>query len=147
MFSFAHRAAICVSLAILAMPISGGASALTNKECSAKYKAAHSAGTLGGMKWAEFRKTQCEGAATTASVSDKAAKDTSSKPLPAPTKGSAVFPGAISAKYASESAGRARMHTCRDQYQANKATNGNGGLKWIMKGGGYYSECNKRLKS
>ena len=29
---------------------------------------------------------------------------------------------------------------------ANKATNGNGGLKWIQKGGGYYSECNKRLK-
>jgi len=38
------------------------------------------------------------------------------------------------------------MHTCRDQYQANKATNGNGGLKWIEKGGGYYSECNKHLK-
>jgi hypothetical protein len=29
---------------------------------------------------------------------------------------------------------------------ANKATNANGGLKWIEKGGGYYSECNKRLK-
>jgi hypothetical protein len=32
-------------------------------------------------------------------------------------------------------------------YKANKASNGNGGLKWIQKGGGYYSECNKRLKS
>ena len=49
-------------------------------------------------------------------------------------------------KYASESAGKGRMHTCVDQYNANKATNGNGGLKWIMKGGGYYSECNKKLK-
>ena len=29
---------------------------------------------------------------------------------------------------------------------ANKANNGNGGLNWIQKGGGYYSECNKRLK-
>jgi hypothetical protein len=38
------------------------------------------------------------------------------------------------------------MHTCVDQYNANKETNGNGGLKWIQKGGGYYSECNKRLK-
>jgi hypothetical protein len=37
------------------------------------------------------------------------------------------------------------MHTCLDQYKANKASNGNGGLKWIQKGGGYYSECNKRL--
>jgi hypothetical protein len=38
------------------------------------------------------------------------------------------------------------MHTCLDQYHANKANNANGGLKWIVKGGGYYSECNKRLK-
>ncbi len=38
------------------------------------------------------------------------------------------------------------MLTCLDQYKANKASNGNGGLKWIQKGGGYYSECNKRLK-
>ncbi len=38
------------------------------------------------------------------------------------------------------------MHTCLAQYKANKAGNGNGGLKWIEKGGGYYSECNKRLK-
>jgi hypothetical protein len=36
------------------------------------------------------------------------------------------------------------MHTCLDQYRANKATGGNGGLIWIRKGGGYYSECNKR---
>ena len=35
---------------------------------------------------------------------------------------------------------------CLDQYKANKATNANGGLKWIEKGGGYYSECNKQLK-
>ena len=38
------------------------------------------------------------------------------------------------------------MQTCLDQYNANKGTNGNGGLNWIQKGGGYYSECNKRLK-
>ena len=60
--------------------------------------------------------------------------------------GNAVFPSAVSPKYAKESAGKARMHTCVDQYKANKASNDNGGLKWIQKGGGYYSECNKRLK-
>jgi hypothetical protein len=68
---------------------------------------------------------------------------------PAPTAaapGAAVFPTAVSPKYASESAGKARMHTCLDQYNANKANNGNGGLNWIQAGGGYYSECNKRLK-
>jgi hypothetical protein len=57
-----------------------------------------------------------------------------------------VFPSAVSSKYSNESAGKARMHTCLDQYNANKAGNGNGGLKWIERGGGYYSECNKRLK-
>lgn len=61
--------------------------------------------------------------------------------------GSAVFPTAISPALASEKPGTARMHTCLAQYKANKATNGNGGLKWIQKGGGYYSECNARLKS
>ncbi|KMO27486.1 hypothetical protein ACQVP2_08310 [Methylobacterium aquaticum] len=60
----------------------------------------------------------------------------------------AIFPTAISPKYAKEPAGSARQHTCLDQYNANKAAGGagNGGMNWIEKGGGYYSECNKRLK-
>jgi len=58
----------------------------------------------------------------------------------------AVFPTAIAPAYAGEKPGKARMKTCDDQYKANKATNANGGLKWIQKGGGYWSECNKRLK-
>ena len=60
--------------------------------------------------------------------------------------GNVVFPSGISPKYAKESPGRARLHTCRDQYRANKATGGNGGLKWIQKGGGYWSQCDKHLK-
>jgi hypothetical protein len=66
-------------------------------------------------------------------------------PPPAAT-GNAVFPSAVSSKYSSDSAGKARFYTCLDQYRANKANGGNGGLKWIEKGDGYYSECNKRLK-
>ena len=38
------------------------------------------------------------------------------------------------------------METCRDQYNTNKANNANGGLVWTVKGGGYYHECNMRLK-
>jgi len=57
-----------------------------------------------------------------------------------------VLPKGISPKYASEDAGQARMHTCLEQYIANKATNGNGGMKWIENGGGYYTACNKNLK-
>ena len=73
---------------------------------------------------------------------------TAAKPAPAApvATGNAVFPSAISASFSKESAGKARMHTCLAQYNANKTSNGNGGLKWIEKGGGYYSECNKRLK-
>jgi hypothetical protein len=75
------------------------------------------------------------------------AKATPPAPTPPAPPGAPTFPNAVSAKYASQTAGRARMHTCRDQYQANKAAHGNGGLKWIQKGGGYYSQCLKKLKT
>ncbi|MCF4125211.1 hypothetical protein [Methylobacterium sp. SyP6R] len=66
----------------------------------------------------------------------------------APAAGTAIYPTAVAPKYAKEPAGSARQHTCLDQYNANKAAGGagNGGMNWIAKGGGYYSECNKRLK-
>lgn len=63
------------------------------------------------------------------------------------TPSTAVFPTGIAPEFASEKPARARMKTCQKQYNANKAANANGGLKWIQKGGGYWSECNKRLKS
>ena len=135
------------------------AQALTAQECSAKYQAAKTAGTLGGQKWNDFRKAQCSAdatpAATTTTAAPKEAPKAAPKAAEAPkaapaampaAAGAAVFPTAVSPKYSSESAGKARMHTCVDQYNANKATNANGGLKWIQKGGGYYSECTKRLK-
>jgi hypothetical protein len=129
------------------------AHALSMKECSAKYKAAKDANTLNGMKWNDFRKTECGAQATAAPATGPAPAPSTtttaapSAPVSAPTvTGNAVFPSAVSPKYAKDSAGKARMETCLDQYRANKANNGNGGLKWIQKGGGYYSECNKRLK-
>jgi hypothetical protein len=123
--------------------------ALTMKECSAKYQAAKAAGTLGAQTWRDFRKAQCGPDATAAApaAAPPTAAPRTAAPATAPRPvGNAVFPTAISPKYSSESAGKARMHTCLDQYNANKATNANGGLKWIQKGGGYYSECNKQLK-
>jgi hypothetical protein len=133
---------------------SAPAQALTMQECSSKYQAAKSAGTLGGQKWSDFRKTQCGADATPAAAPAASPSTTEAKPKAAPAataapalpSGPAIFPNAVDPKYAKESAGRARMHTCVDQYNANKATNANGGLKWIQKGGGYYSECTKRLK-
>jgi len=137
------------------------AQALTPQECSAKYQAAKSAGTLGGQKWNDFRKAQC-GADATPAASPAAPPPAAAAPAPAAPKqakkeaapaaapaapsGPAVYPTAVDSKYSKESEGKARMHTCVDQYNANKATGANGGLKWIQKGGGYYSECTKRLK-
>src|SRR5229473_93649 len=112
--------AIAVS-GFAALAATAPARALTTQECSAKYQAAKTAGTLNGQKWNDFRKAQCGADATAA-------------------------PAAIDPKYAKETAGKGRMHTCVDQYNANKTANANGGLKWIQKGGGYYSECNKKLK-
>ena len=40
-------------------PQATSASALSMKECKAKYKAAKSAATLNGAKWQDFRKAQC----------------------------------------------------------------------------------------
>ena len=128
------------------------AQALTTQECSAKYQAAKTAGTLGGQKWNDFRKAQCgadAAAATPAAApaaAPKEAKKDAAPAVAAAPSGPAVYPSAVDPKYSKETAGKARMHTCVDQYNANKATNGNGGLKWIQKGGGYYSECTKKLK-
>src|SRR5262245_50479055 len=132
-------AALAAGLLVLFLP---PAEALTMKECSAKYQAAKTSGTLGKQSWNDFRKTQCGTNAAAAPVATPAAT-----PVAAPrAPGNAVFPTAVLPKYTNESAGKARMHTCLDQYNANKAANANGGLKWIQKGGGYYSKCNKQLK-
>jgi hypothetical protein len=140
------------------------AQALTTQECSAKYQAAKTAGTLNGQKWNDFRKAQCGADAAAAPAAAPAAaapaaapaapKAAEAKPkkeaapaaAPATPAGPAVYPSAVDPKYSKETAGAGRRKTCLDQYNANKAGNGNGGMKWIEKGGGYYSECNKKLK-
>ena len=147
---------LCAAAVLAALALQAtSASALTMTECSAKYKAAKAGGTLNGMKWNDFRKAQCGTEAAAPAAAAPAPAAASAAPAPAPAAapaaapvavGNAVFPSAVDAKYSKDSAGKARMLTCLDQYKANKAGNGNGGLKWIQKGGGYYSECNKRLK-
>ena len=131
------------------------AQALTAQECSAKYQAAKTAGTLAGKTWNDFRKAECgSDAAAAPAAAPAAAKEAAAKPkkeaAPAPASaapaGPAVYPSAVDSKYSKETAGKARMHTCADQWEANKAANATGGMKWIEKGGGYWSECNKKLK-
>jgi hypothetical protein len=138
------------------------AAALTMKECSAKYQDAKKANSLKGQKWNDFRKAQCGD--DDASDNDAAAAVTEPAPAPAAAPAAtpaakpaaataatrakaAVFPKAIAQKYSEETPGKARLKTCVDQYNANKAANANGALKWIEKGGGYWSQCNTKLKS
>ncbi|WP_026608275.1 hypothetical protein [Methylocapsa acidiphila] len=146
----------------LSLAFPGPVSAQTvRQDCSAKYQAAKTAGTLGDQTWQQFY-SQCAAEAKGTAAPTTAAPATAPAPAPTPAApaanplkpaapaaapSTAVFPTAISPTYAKELPGKARQKTCLDQYKANKATNSNGGLKWIQKGGGYYSECNKRLKS
>lgn len=156
------------AVAIAAVAGASPSAALTAHDCSVKYQDAKKAGTLNGLKWNDFRKKECGGAGT-AEEPKTEAKSEAPTPVVKPAKqetkaeakaeakakatapvtaaGAPVFPKVVDPKYAKESAGKARMHTCLDQYNANKAANGNGGHKWIEKGGGYYSLCNTALKS
>ena len=156
--------AIAVS-GFAAFAVTAPAQALTTQECSAKYQAAKTAGTLAGQKWNDYRKANsgADAAATPAAAPAPAPvaapkeakkeaapaaapKEAKKEAAPAAPSGPAVYPSAVDPKYSKETAGKGRMHTCVDQYNANKTANGNGGMKWIEKGGGYYSECNKKLK-
>src|SRR6185312_11365061 len=102
---------------VAALVASAPAQALTSQECSAKYQAAKKDGSLGTMKWNDFRKAQC-GADATPAAAPTAAAPAAPPPAPAPTAtakkeaapaaapaptmptmpmGNAVFPSAVDA--------------------------------------------------
>ncbi len=151
------RMALGGALMLAVLAHGGAAAALTSKECSVKYQAAKKAGTLDGANYKSFRAQNCA-SGTAASAGTTPATDASTTPpaspnavvskpsAPVAASGPATFPSAIDSKYSRETPGKARLHTCLDQYKANKASGGNGGLRWVQKGGGYYSECSKKLK-
>ena len=59
--------AVCSATVLGVIAFQGNsAHALSMHQCSAKYQAAKTAGTLNGMKWNEFRKTECGAEATAA---------------------------------------------------------------------------------
>ena len=139
-------AAIAVTFAA-ALP----AQALTTKECSAKYQAAKTAGTLNGMKWNDFRKAQCASdaaAAPTTASAPAPAPAPAPVPAPKPTVASApaATPSTADAKPAS--AGRQAMYTreraCGAEWKAAKA-NGTrpAGMKWPQ----FWHECDVRMKA
>ena len=60
----ALRLAAIAGLALAASFAAAPAMALSSHDCSVKYKAAQDAGTLNGMKYADFRKANCGADAT-----------------------------------------------------------------------------------
>ncbi len=155
-----HAKLFC-AVAVSALAATSSAHALTPQQCSAKYQAAKTAGTLGEQKWNDFRKAQCGADATaapaaTSAVASAAPKEATASPkkeaaaataAPAAPQAPAVFPAVVDPKFAKETASKARMQTCAAQWKVNKAANTTGGLRWIQKGGGFWSECNKKLKA
>ena len=143
---YRFTAAAAVAIAALAVP----AKAITVKDCAARYRAAQDAGKPKGENRNGFRQSGCEPVSSSASGEAKpilaSAKDLKAPAAPAVTVSKdVVFPQSVDKKFANESPGKARMHTCLEQYRINKKNNALGGLKWRSKGG-YYSQCNTRLK-
>ncbi len=134
------RRVLFIAAAIAAaLVMQSSANALTMTECSAKYKDAKAAGTLNGATWNAFRKSHCDLAPAKRAKSAAASDSTV-------VAANAVFPSAVDSKYSNEKPGRARRKTCLDQHKANKTTNANGGLRWLQRGDGRYSQCAKKLK-
>jgi hypothetical protein len=136
----------------------------TMKQCGDRWQAAKSAGTSAGTTWPKFLAECRAGKPTEAKPNDAAAKtpdsaetaeaksgakpaaDVKPKAAAPQPKGKIVFPTAVAAKHASLRPSQARQKTCGEQFRANKADGANGGLRWLEKGGGYWSLCNAKLK-
>jgi len=133
--------------ALATASMSAPAHALASKECSAKYQAAKTAGTLNGMKWNDFRKEQCGAdAAPPPAAAEKPAPTpppAAEKPAPKPAPAAAAEPGAKPV-----SPGRAAMvareRSCGADWKADKAAGKIPvGMKWPQ----YWSACDKRKKA
>jgi hypothetical protein len=135
---------------VKAVKAEAASAGLSMSECSAKYKDAKAERSLNGMKWNDFRKSQCgAGAAddeTVPSMDEANYTDEPERPVAKAPRG-VKFPNAVSAKFSAETPAKARMRTCLEQYYANRDADTLNGLRWIQKGGGFYSLCNARLKN
>jgi len=163
-------AAVLAVAALSPLPADARTTSTHLKACNEEWKAMKAANTVGDKKYADFRK-EClarqaaapqtgaaPGMTAAAPATSAAPSPPASQPpaaghpstgargaAPATTGAEPVFPTAIAPQYASLTPGAARKKTCAAQYRDNKATGANAGLPWTKTGGGYYSECNKRL--
>ena len=142
------------------------------KACGDKWRAVRDAETAKGVTWPQFlsgcrastaaaarapspasaatsqQGTSQQGTSQQAGAQPSAAQAVAAAPGPAatPARNGPVFPDIVSPRHSSERPALARQRTCADQFRANKAAAANGGLRWIERGGGYWSQCNAHLK-
>lgn len=149
---FSLKLATLAATALVAWSASP-ASALTMKECGETYRAAKEGGTLNGMDWAAFRKEKCATSAAesvsaeSVKTAEQQKKDTGAAVAPTMAPAGVTFPTTLAAEFNTEKPSKARMKTCLQGYHDNKEAGTLNGLRWIQKGGGYYSLCNARLKT
>ncbi|QHI95936.1 hypothetical protein GT348_06495 [Aristophania vespae] len=157
----------CSALTLAALMTSGTALAaaqhegMSGRDCRKAFFAAKRDGSLNGLAYKDFKASKCAIGGASKAETPKTKMNDTKKDAPNQAKddntraetarapivnGSIVFPNKIDPKFASLTPGKARMKTCVMQYNANKENGGNGSLKWIQKGGGYWSQCNAHLK-
>lgn len=131
----------------------------TMKACGDKWRAVREVESQKGVSWPQYlascRAQMAEAASAVPSRENAAegarrpvAGDLSGERRQRASRSDAgpVFPREVAAKHASERPALARQRTCSDQFKANKASDANAGLRWIERGGGYWSKCNAHLK-
>lgn len=132
------------------LPAAASAQDGVMKACGEKWQAAKAAGTAKGTTWTKFLAECRAGSPAVPAPAAQEASAPAASAAQAPARKEAgkapVFPDAVSPKFADQRPSRARQKTCSEQFQANKANGGNAGLRWLERGGGYWSLCNKRLK-
>jgi hypothetical protein len=150
---FQRSLAVLVLIPLLTFPASGAsAQDGSMKVCGEKWQAAKAANATNGATWTKFlAECRVSLAANAPTPAAAPAPSPAAKASPVPVKDqkaatAPVFPAAVPAKFADLRPSKGRQKACSEQYQANKATGGNAGLRWLEKGGGYWSLCNKSLK-
>jgi len=117
---------------------------LSFKECGVKYRAAKADGSLGGRKWLDYRRAEC---GITASAERTHRPPVRSEASRTEAVRRLTFPAALAGEFRDQKPWQARMRTCLKSYHEAKKAGTLYGVKWVEKGGGYYSLCSAKLRA
>jgi hypothetical protein len=114
---------------------------LSFKECGAKYRSAKADGSLGARKWLDYRRAEC--GITADAFRQPPSRSEASR---AEATRRLAFPVALASEFSSQKPWEARMRTCLKSYREQKKAGTLYGVKWVERGGGYYSLCSAKLR-